>query len=77
MKCKDPNLVSDIHPYDKETFGIRCGNVKEQPSFETPPPPKWPRCFPKVCVPYLEKHQVGSTFFQKKTKNVLPTFFCC
>ena len=58
MKCKDPDLVADISPYTKETFGIRCGNLKETPSFETPPPPMWPRCIPRVCVPHLEKHQV-------------------
>ena len=62
MKCKDPNLVVDIHPYNTETFGIRCGNLKQTPSFEIPPPDKWPRCIPKVCVlengKPLEKHQV-------------------
>ena len=58
MKCKDPDLVADIYPYNQETFGIRCGNLKQMPSFEIPPPDKWPRCIPKVCVPHLEKHQV-------------------
>ena len=58
MKCADDDLVADIMPYDKETFSIECGNIKEEPTFETPPPEKWPRCIPKVCVAYLEKHKV-------------------
>ena len=53
MKCSDPNLVADIPGYTKETFGVRCGNLKINPTFETPPPNKWPRCIPRTCVKYL------------------------
>ena len=64
MKCRDPDLVADPSATNssEETFEIRCGNIKEQPSFETPPPPLWPRCIPRVCVPFMNRHQVCLKF---------------
>ncbi len=56
MKCKDDDLIAEIPGFAKETFGVKCGNYKTAPSFETPPPEVWPRCIPKVCVPYMTHH---------------------
>ena len=59
MKCKDPDLVADIPGFVKETFGVRCGNLKESPTFETPPPNQWPRCVPRTCVSYLQNYKLN------------------
>ena len=66
MKCANSELVADILPHEKETFSIECGNIKETPTFETPPEDKWPRCIPKVCIPYLKKHQVITQIYTQE-----------
>ena len=70
MKCSDPNLVADIPGYTKETFGVRCGNLKIDPTFETPPPNKWPRCIPRTCVKYL-----NGTLWDVENKKTLQVCF--
>lgn len=62
MKCKDPELVAEIANFTKETFSVKCGNDRTTPTFENPPPAYWPRCIPRVCVPFIawHKEQLGT-----------------
>ena len=71
MKCKDPDTVADVPYFTKETFGVRCGNLKDTPTFETPPPHLWPRCIPKVCIKYL-----NGTLWNKESKASLQVYAC-
>ena len=71
MKCKDPDTVADVPNFTKETFGVRCGNLKDTPTFETPPPHLWPRCIPKVCIKYL-----NGTLWNKESKASLQVYAC-
>ncbi len=67
--------MPDVPPYNKSTFGIRVGNLRESPSLEEPPPHLWPRCIPKVCVPYLKKHQVGFISLSLRKPTSQPLLF--